>query len=541
MAHLTFLRRLLALLLIGVCCAKGAAQSRVMGWGDNRYGQLGVGSFDTSAPYSRAAPTELTTAPNLVSIADGFYHSLGIAADGTVWAWGYNYYGQLGIGTFDTAAPYGKNTPAQVPGLTGVIAVAAGTNHSLALKSDGTVWAWGWNVFGQLGDGSGANQKNPIQVKGLTNVKAIAAGGVHSMALLTSGAVMAWGGNTYGELGDDSTINRLTPVPVWSGTAIACGQYHSLTLAQDGTLYAWGSNSNGQLGDGTTTAHKTPKPVTGLTGTVFFTAGAYTSLAIRNDGTVRAWGWNAYGQIGDGTTIDRAAPTAVSGLTNAIAIASGQANCLALKADGTVWTWGWNAYGQAGSGAFTTVAPFGNITPQPVAAISSATGIAGGGNRAHALLSTAPMVSVSGVVTLEGPALPYLPHTLSLRFRPVIGGAGFLRAAALNPDGSFTAGQIPPNKYQLWIKAEKWLASVVTMDASGGDVSGIAVSLAAGDSNNDNSVDSSDFTALIGAYNSDKAIPGSGYDPTADFNDDGSVDSSDFTLLIQDFNAVGAD
>ena len=425
--------------------------------------------------------------------------------------------------------------------LPGVIAVAAGTNHSLALKSDGTVWAWGWNSFGQLGDGSGINQSVPVKVYGLAGVKAIAAGGVHSLALLTDGSVMAWGGNSYGELGDGTNTNRLTPVQVWAGTAIACGQYHSLVLQSSGALYAWGSNSNGQLGDGTTISRRTPKPVSGLAGTAFFTAGAFTSLAIKNDGTVWAWGWNAYGQIGDGTTIDRALPTPTKNLTNAIAVASGQAHCLALKADGTVWTWGWNAYGQAGSGTFSTVAPFGNTAPQQVLSITGATGIAGGGNRAHALLSAVPSVSVSGFVTLEGPALPYLPRALNFQFRPV-SGASFLRSAPLNPDGSFSISQIPPNKYSLWVKGAKWLASVVSADCSIGSVSGITVELAAGDANNDNGVDSSDFGIFIGAF-------GSSYDihattqtdaSASDFNDDGIIDSSDFGLLIGNYGQAGA-
>ena len=547
MAHRNFLKRslllffLLFFLLAGR--ARSGAQTGLMAWGDNRYGQLGIGSFDTAAPYSRAAPTPVSGLPNITALADGFYHSVALAADGSVWTWGYNDYGELGIGVFDTASPYGRAAPVQIPNLTGVTAVAAGTNHSLALKSDGTVWAWGWNVFGQLGDGSGVNQNAPVKVYGLTNVKAIAAGGVHSLALLADGSVMAWGGNSYGELGDGTTAGRSTPARVWSGTAIACGQYHSLAMQTDGSLYAWGSNANGQLGDGTTISHKTPKPVSGLAGAAFFTAGAFTSLAIKNDGTVWAWGWNAYGQIGDGTTTDRPTPTMTKNLTNAVAIASGQAHCLALKADGTIWTWGWNAYGQAGSGAFTTIAPFGNTTPQQVLSITGATGIAGGGNRAHALFSSVPTVSVSGFVILDGPITPYLPHTLNFQFRPAGSGASFLRSAPLNPDGSFTLSQIPPNTYNLWVKGAKWLASVVPVDCSSGAASGVMIELAAGDANNDNQVDSSDFGMFIGSF-------GDGYDihsPAAppddsacDFNEDGLIDTSDFGLLIGSYGEVGA-
>ena len=542
MTHRNFFTRFLVLFFLLTRVLTGGAQTGLMAWGDNRYGQLGVGAFDTTAPYSRAAPTIVSGVPALAALADGFYHSVGLAADGSVWTWGYNNYGELGIGAFDTVAPYGRSVPAKIASFTGVIAVAAGTNHSLALKSDGTVWAWGWNSSGQLGDGSGTNQSVPVKVYGLTNAVAIAAGGVHSLALLADGSVMAWGGNSYGELGDGATSNRLTPVRVWTATAIACGQYHSLAMQADGSLTAWGSNANGQLGDGTTVSRKIPKPVIGLAGVAFVTAGAFTSLAIKNDGTVWAWGWNAYGQLGDGTTVDRAVPTLTKNLTNAVAIASGQAHCLALKADGTVWTWGWNAYGQAGSGAFAIVAPFGNTTPQQVVSITGATGIAGGGNRAHALFSSVPSVSVSGFVTLDGPALPYLPHTLNFQFRPVSGGASFLRSVPLNPDGSFTVSQIPPNKYILWVKGAKWLASVVPADCSGGPVNNVALELPAGDANNDNGVDSSDFGIFIGAYGDTYDIHSAAQtdDSASDFNEDGSIDSSDFGLLIGSYGQMGA-
>ena len=541
MEHRNFLKRLLILFLLFAGNAKGAAQTNLMGWGDNRYGQLGVGAFDTAAPYSRSAPTAVSGIPNITALADGFYHSVALAADGTVWTWGYNDYGELGVGAFDVVAPYGRNAPTQIPHFTGVIAVAAGTNHSLALKSDGSVWAWGWNIFGQLGDGSGVNQNAPVKINGLTNVIAIAAGGVHSLALLADGSIMAWGGNSYGELGDGTTTNRATPLLVWSGTAIACGQYHSLAKHTSGRIYAWGSNANGQLGDGTTTSRQTPTPVPGLAGTAFFTAGAFSSFAIENDGTVWGWGWNAYGQIGDGTTTDRLVPARTKNLTNAIAIASGQAHCLALKADGTVWTWGWNAYGQAGSGAFATVAPFGNTTPQQVLSITGANGIAGGGNHAHALFSSIPPVSVSGLITLDGPAVPYLPHTLNFQFRPVGGGGSFLRSAALNPDGSFNVSQVPPNKYSVWVKSAKWLSNVFTADCSGGAVNGVAVELAAGDANNDNSVDSSDFGIFIGTFGDTYDIHSTAHtdDMACDFNEDGSVDSSDFGLLIGSYGQTG--
>ena len=151
-----------------------------------------------------------------------------------------------------------------------MVAIAGGGVHSLALKSDGTVWAWGRNDWGQLGDGSMTNRLTPVPVSGLTGVVAIAGGGVHSLALKSDGTVWAWGGNSSGQLGDGSMTNRLTPVPVSGLTgmvAIAGGELHSLALSSDGTVWTWGYNVYGELGDGSTTiVRATPIPVTWIPG-----------------------------------------------------------------------------------------------------------------------------------------------------------------------------------------------------------------------------------------------------------------------------------
>ena len=516
------------------------AQVSLFGWGDNRYGQLGIGTFDTASPFGKAVPTSVTGISNLVGVADGFYHAAAFASDGTVWTWGYDYYGELGLGLFEITAPFGKSSPTQVPGLTNVTAVAAGTHHTLALKADGTVWSWGWNQFGQLGDGSGANKSTPIQITSLTNVRAIAAGGNHSLILKADGSVWAFGSNTYGELGDGTLLLRYTPVRVLNGAQfIACGQYHSLAIFSDGTVFAWGSNSNGQLGNGTTVSSKVTVTVQNLTHVVSIVGGAFNSLAIKSDGSVWAWGWNGFGQLGDGTTTDHSTPVAVQNLTDAIAIATGQAHSLALKSDGSVWTWGWNQYGQTGSGVFATTAPFGINTPQKLTTITGAVGIAGGGNRAHALTSTAAAVHFSGTLILDGLTLPYAAHTVNFAFRPADGSAGFLRTATLSTDRTFSLDNIPPKSYNVWIKVPKWLAKVVAADASGGDVSNAAAELTVGDANNDNYVDITDFATFINSYGGIKSDTTSGYDPASDFNEDGFNDLGDFGLLVNSYSTHG--
>ncbi len=365
------------------------AKDALWAWGLNYYAQLGTGGTD-----SRLLPAEVGGIMNPASLAGGGYHTLARRTDGTAWAWGYNAYGQLGDGT--TAQ---RPTPVQVSGLTNVTAAQAGSYHSLALRTDGTVWAWGSNANGQLGDGTTAQRPTPVQVSGLTNVTAIAAGGGghHSLALRSDGTVWAWGWNGGGQLGDGTTTNRTTPVHVSGLTnvaAIAAGGGHSLALRSDGTVWAWGDNVFGQLGDGTTTQRTAPIQVSGLTNVAAIAAGGGHSLALRSDGTVWAWGWNGYGQLGDGTTAQRTAPIQVSGLTNAAAIAAGGYHSLALRTDGTVRAWGNNQYGQLGDGATTQ-----RTTPAPVHGLTNATAIAAGSLHSLALGRASPSESVKSFTT----------------------------------------------------------------------------------------------------------------------------------------------
>jgi len=372
---------------------------RFLAWGRNDYGQLGddtTGNKTTPVPVK--GPDGEGYLTDVVAIAAGGNHSLALKSDGTVWAWGGNDYGQLGDGTTT-----GKFTPVQVKGpggegyLTDIIAIAAGGYHSLALKSDGTVWAWGYNGCGQLGNGTTINRTTPVQVKRpdgkdyLTDIIAIAAGTdsststpweSFSLALKSDGTVLAWGGNDYGQLGDSTTEERHLPVQVKGPggegyltdvIVIAAGERYSLALKSDGTVWGWGHNY-GQLGVGSGIVWTTlPKQMKGpggegyLTDIIAIAAGGCHSLALKSDGTVWACGYNGYGQLGDGTTTGRVTPVQVKGpggegyLTDIIAIAAGTAHAddtyktfsLALKSDGTVWACGYNGYGQLGDGTTT--------------------------------------------------------------------------------------------------------------------------------------------------------------------------------------------
>ncbi|WP_295392505.1 CARDB domain-containing protein [uncultured Thiodictyon sp.] len=281
---------------------------------------------------------------NMQRIAAGYDHSLALKPDGTLWAWGHNGYGQLGDGTTtDRLAP--------VNVLTGVAAVAAGSSHNLVLKPDGTLWAWGSNWIGQLGDGTATNRLTPVQVQVLTGVAAVAAGDYHTMALKPDGTLWAWGYNWIGQLGDGTVTSRDAPVQVLTGVAaVAGGGKHTLALKTDGTLWAWGGNWDGQLGDGTTTERYAPVQV--LTGVAVVATGSSHTLALKTDGTLWAWGDNWVGQLGDGTTTNRLTPVQVQVLTGVAAVAAGAYHTLALKTDGTLWAWGYNAYGQLGDGTY---------------------------------------------------------------------------------------------------------------------------------------------------------------------------------------------
>ena len=313
-------------------------------------------------------------------------------------AWGNDSSGQLGNGNETNS-----DVPVPVTGLAGVTAIAAGSDHSLALLSNHTVMAWGSNSSGQLGDGTTARSNVPVAVSGLSGVVAIAAGGEHSLALLENGTVTAWGSNSYGQLGNNSTEPSDVPVPV-SGlsavAAISAGDSHSLALLGNGTVMAWGYNFQGQLGDGTTTDRHVPVAVSGLSGAIAVAGGGFHSLALLRNGTVAAWGANGSGQLGDGsrtgpercgeiTTFPCAkTPAAVSGLGGVTAISAGHEHSLALRGSGSVLAWGGNESGQLGDGTSTGPEPCNTeaCSTVPVAVITQGadSGISAGGQHSLA-------------------------------------------------------------------------------------------------------------------------------------------------------------
>lgn len=330
----------------------------------------------TGTTTSSAAVLTISNLPiPVIQLAAGGSHSAALKADGTVWSWGYTGYGLMGVGS--QAVTQGVPTRAKnTDGTTfaGVSGISAGTFHTVAVKADGTVWAWGTNQSGALGDGSTTARGNPVQVKDslgipFTNAIQVSAREIHTLALKSDGSVWAWGDNRASVLGDGTTATRLNPVPVLAAgggvftgvVAIAAGTSHSMALRTDGTVWTWGTDyfGFGRLGNGTTgTVAAAPvrvevTPGVALANVLSIAAGYDHSLAITSDGTAYAWGFNTNGTLGDGTTTSRSRPAVVkdlagNALTAIVAVAAGNRFSMYLKSDGTVWASGINNVGQLG-------------------------------------------------------------------------------------------------------------------------------------------------------------------------------------------------
>jgi alpha-tubulin suppressor-like RCC1 family protein len=282
-------------------------------------------------------------------VETGETQTVAIKSDGTLWAWGQNNYGQLGDGT-----NIDKNIPVQIGTDNTWRYISAGSD-TLALKSDGTLWAWGRNNYGQLGDGSTIDKNTPVQIGTGNTWKYVSAGGNHTIALKSDGMLWAWGRNNYGQLGDGTTTNKNIPVQIGADHTwryISAGNYHTIALKSDGTLWGWGWNLFGQLGDGTNTNRKIPVQIGTDNTWSSISAGANHTIALKSDGTLWAWGYNGSGQLGDGTNTNRNVPVQI-GTDNTWSYISAGSDTIALKSDGTLWAWGNNSYGQLGDGTNT--------------------------------------------------------------------------------------------------------------------------------------------------------------------------------------------
>lgn len=266
--------------------------------------------------------------------------SMALNADGSVWTWGSNNNGQLGDGT-----TIDKDVTNKIDSLSNIKDISAGTYHSLALKEDGTVLAWGQGYNGQMGDGSSSTKYNPTNVLDLTNIKAISSGRYHNIALKDDGTVWTWGYNYQGQLGDGTNTNRNKPIQVENLIniiAISAGSSHSVALDVEGYVWTWGYNNSGQLGDGTNIDRKRPVKLEGIDNVKAISAGQDHTVVIKKDGSVYSWG--------NGGTNSSKIPKLITNITDVVKIDAGYGYTIALKANNTLWAWGRNDKGKLGDG-----------------------------------------------------------------------------------------------------------------------------------------------------------------------------------------------
>jgi gliding motility-associated-like protein len=271
-----------------------------------------------------------------------------ISSAQTLWAWGQNIGGQLGDGT-----TIDKYTPLQIDKATDWAKISAGGMHTVAIKKDGTLWAWGYNISGELGDGTTTSQTIPVQIGASADWYQVFAGVFHTMAIKKDGTLWAWGNNASGQLGDGTTESKMTPVQIgiasdWAQVSV--GQRHTLALKKDGTLWGWGYNRTGQLGDGSMINQLSPIKIGIASDWAKISAGEDYSMAIKSDGTLWTWGASGRGELGDETVSFRTTPSQIGLATNWTEISAGESHSVALKKDGTLWAWGYNFAGQLGDG-----------------------------------------------------------------------------------------------------------------------------------------------------------------------------------------------
>jgi len=320
-------------------------------WGSGLQGNLGDGTSTT-----KSSPVQIGTGTNWSYVVSGGACGFAIKTDGTMWSWGDNSYGKLGLGAGDTTA---RSSPTQIGTLTTWTKVVAGGFHTAAIKNDGTLWTWGRNTAGQLGDFSTVDKQSPIQV-GSFLWSNVTAGYSHTIGIQTDSSMWAWGGNTAGALG--LSLPNIQPARVMAPYSerfrkVFAGGNHTLAIKINGTLWGWGVNSNGQLGRGSLVASSSPVQIGTLTTWKDLGCGYQHSLMLRNDGSLWSTGVNTFGQLGDNTTTRRSSPVQVvpTTKTNWVAVDGGLNFSMALDSSGSLWTWGFNGNGELGLNISTTL------------------------------------------------------------------------------------------------------------------------------------------------------------------------------------------
>ena len=320
-------------------------------WGNGSYGRLG----DNTVTNKSTPVTTFAGGTNWKQVSSGGLHCAAIKTDGTLWTWGNGSFGRLGDNTVTS-----KSTPVTTfAGGTNWKQVSAGNIHCAAIKTDGTLWTWGYGTLGRLGDNTVTDKSTPVTTfAGGNNWKQVSAGSFHCAAIKTDGTLWTWGLGGDGQLGDNTITNKSTPVTTFAGGTnwkeVSSGYKHCAAIKTDGTLWTWGLGTYGALGDNTATNKSTP--VTTFAGGTNWkqVSGSAHSVAIKTDGTLWTWGIGTSGQLGTNTITSKSTPvTTFAGGTNWKKVSAGDRYCAAIKTDGTLWTWGLGGDGQLGDNTVT--------------------------------------------------------------------------------------------------------------------------------------------------------------------------------------------
>jgi alpha-tubulin suppressor-like RCC1 family protein len=318
--------------------------------GGNQFGQIGdntagLGTNDKSSPVQVGA---LATWSKIAALAES---SVALKTDGTIWSWGRNDLGQLG-----TSSVINRSSPVQIGALTdwSVLGVGCTGNFLLVQKTNGTIWSWGVNGDGQLGDGTRVNRSSPVQIGALTDWIKISSGYKQCSAIRSNGSLWVWGSNNQGQLGLNDIVSRSSPVQVgaltnWASTS--AGFENTGAITTSGQLWMWGNNGSGNLGIPISYKRSSPVQVGSLTNWALLSVGNSTSSSVKTDGTLWSWGFNSSGQLGDSTVVSKSSPIQVGLLTDWSLISIGSSGqALAIRNNGTWWSWGFNTNGSLGLG-----------------------------------------------------------------------------------------------------------------------------------------------------------------------------------------------
>ena len=272
------------------------------------------------------------------SVSLGTFHSSVIDKDGSLWTWGYNSVGLLGDGSKED-----RYEPVKI--MDNVQSASLASQHSAAIKPDGSLWIWGWNLFGQLGDGSTEDHYEPVKI--LDGVLSVSLGSSHSAAIKTDGSLWVWGYNNHGQVGDGSFKTHHEPVKIMDDVqSVTLGSFQCAAIKTDGSLWIWGWNKYGQVGDGSTEDRNEPVKIMDNVQSVSVSSHC---AAIKTDGSLWMWGCNEFGQVGDGSTEDCYEPVKI--MNNVQSVSVNSKHSAVLKTDGSLWSWGWNTSGQLGDGS----------------------------------------------------------------------------------------------------------------------------------------------------------------------------------------------